>query len=99
VVERSGTARCLLASEPRVPMTLAPSVQSLPGDMSNLAIQRSPHVGPSTGGMLPPHQEAHYALVRTLPLFEGVRDEDLVAAIAQNGIFVRQLERDMFVLD
>jgi Fe-S-cluster-containing hydrogenase component 2 len=49
--------------------------------------------------MLPPHQEAHYALVRTLPLFEGVRDEDLIAAIAQNGIFVRQLERDMFVLD
>src|SRR5262245_17608298 len=74
-------------------------MQSLPGEMSNLAIQRNPHVGPSTGGMLPPHQEAHYALVRTLPLFEGVRDEDLVAAIAQNGIFVRQLERDMFVLD
>src|SRR5689334_6683452 len=67
--------------------------------MPNLAIQRSPHVGPSTGGMLPPHQEAHYALIRTLPLFEGVRDEDLVAAIAQSGIFVRQLERDMFVLD
>jgi Fe-S-cluster-containing hydrogenase component 2 len=67
--------------------------------MSNLAIQRNPHVGPSTGGMLPPHQEAHYALVRTLPLFEGVRDEDLIAAIAQSGIFVRQLERDMFVLD
>jgi Fe-S-cluster-containing hydrogenase component 2 len=68
--------------------------------MSNLAIQqRNPQVGPSTGGMLPPHQEAHYALVRTLPLFGGVRDEDLVAAIAQNGIFVRQLERDMFVLD
>jgi Fe-S-cluster-containing hydrogenase component 2 len=49
--------------------------------------------------MLPPHQEAHYALVRTLPLFEGVRDEDLAQAIAQNGIFVRQLDRDMFVLD
>ncbi len=74
-------------------------MQTSPREMSNLAMQRNPQVGPSTGGMLPPHQEAHYALVRTLPLFEGVRDEDLVAAIAQNGIFVRQLERDMFVLD
>jgi hypothetical protein len=64
--------------------------------MSNLAIQRTPF-GPT--GMLPPGLEADYAHVRQSPLFEGVPNEDLIAAMSQGGIAVRQLERDMFVLD
>jgi hypothetical protein len=40
-----------------------------------------------------------YALVRQLPLFEGVGNEDLIAAMNQGGIAVRRLERDMFVLN
>ncbi|MBL9016585.1 MAG: 4Fe-4S binding protein [Myxococcales bacterium] len=65
--------------------------------MSNLAIQRSAPVGPT--GMLPPGTDQDYALVRQLPLFEGVGNEDLMAAMQQGGIAVRRLERDMFVLD
>jgi Fe-S-cluster-containing hydrogenase component 2 len=65
--------------------------------MSNLAIQRSAPVGPT--GMLPPGMEQDYALVRQLPLFEGVGNQDLIAAMQQGGIAVRRLERDMFVLD
>ncbi len=65
--------------------------------MSNLAIQRSAPVGPT--GMLPPGMEQDYALVRQLPLFEGVSNDDLIAAMQQGGIQVRRLERDMFVLD
>ena len=61
--------------------------------MSNLAIQHAPT------GMLPPQLEADYAHVRTSPLFEGVPNEDLFAAMTQGGISVRPLERDMFVLD
>ncbi len=49
--------------------------------------------------MLPPGLEADYGVVRTLPMFEGVGDADLIAAIEQNGIGVRRIERDMFVLD
>jgi Fe-S-cluster-containing hydrogenase component 2 len=49
--------------------------------------------------MLPPGLEGDYALVRQLPLFEGVGNEDLIAAMNQGGIAVRHLERDMFVLD
>ena len=64
--------------------------------MSNLAIQRTPF-GPT--GMLPPGLEADYAHVRQSPLFEGVPNEDLIAAMSQGGIAVRHLERDMFVLD
>ncbi len=49
--------------------------------------------------MLPPGMDQDYALVRQLPLFEGVGNEDLIAAMNQGGIAVRRLERDMFVLD
>ena len=49
--------------------------------------------------MLPPGMEPDYALVRQLPLFEGVGNEDLIAAMQQGGIRIRRLERDMFVLD
>jgi len=49
--------------------------------------------------MLPPGLEADYGVVRQLPLFEGIPDEDLVHAMAQRGIGLRSLERDMFVLD
>ena len=66
--------------------------------MSNLAIQRT---ATSSGamGMLPPNMEPDYALVRQLPLFEGVGNEDLIAAMVQGGVSIRRLERDMFVLD
>ncbi|MBA3540441.1 MAG: 4Fe-4S dicluster domain-containing protein [Deltaproteobacteria bacterium] len=53
----------------------------------------------STGGMLPPGLETDYARVRQLPLFEGITDQDLMAAMTQGGIALRYLERDMFVLD
>ena len=49
--------------------------------------------------MLPPGLEGDYALVRQLPLFEGVGNDDLIRAMNQGGIVVRHLERDMFVLD
>lgn len=49
--------------------------------------------------MLPPHLEADYAVIRALPLLEGVRSEDLITAMMQGGIAIRPLERDMFVLD
>ncbi len=49
--------------------------------------------------MLPPGMDPDYALVRQLPLFEGVGNEDLIAAMQQGGIRIRRLERDMFVLD
>jgi Fe-S-cluster-containing hydrogenase component 2 len=65
--------------------------------MSNLAMQRSAPTGP--GGMLPPGLERAYELIRNLPLFEGVPDQDLIAAMSQGGIAHRTLERDMFVLD
>src|ERR1051325_2889788 len=64
--------------------------------MSNLAIQRSAPTGP---GMLPPGLEADYGVVRQLPLFEGIPNEDLMHAMSQGGIGLRSLERDMFVLD
>src|SRR5438132_11469051 len=69
--------------------------------MSNLAIQRNAPSG--TGGMvppgLPPGLEEAYGLLRALPLFEGIPDSDLIAAMSQGGIAHRTLERDMFVLD
>src|SRR5215470_6402756 len=65
--------------------------------MSNLAMQRSAPHGP--GAMVPPGLEADYALIRKLPIFEGVPNEDLVVAMTQGGISQRHLERDMFVLD
>jgi len=66
--------------------------------MSNLAIQQHVPVG-TGGGMVPPGLESAYAVIRKLPLFEGVPNEDLVAAMTQGGIAYRTLERDMFVLD
>ena len=59
--------------------------------MSNLAIQRGAPIGP--GGMLPPSLEAVYAVVRQLPLFEGIPDDDLVHTMTQGGIALRTLER------
>ncbi|HEY5923869.1 MAG TPA: 4Fe-4S dicluster domain-containing protein [Kofleriaceae bacterium] len=64
--------------------------------MSNLAIHQS---APMPGAMVPPGLEKAYTLLRGLPLFEGIPDQDLIAAMAQGGIANRQLERDMFVLD
>ncbi|HEU4613589.1 MAG TPA: 4Fe-4S dicluster domain-containing protein, partial [Kofleriaceae bacterium] len=49
--------------------------------------------------MVPPGLEKAYTLLRGLPLFEGIPDQDLIAAMSQGGIANRQLERDMFVLD
>ncbi|HEY1547411.1 MAG TPA: 4Fe-4S dicluster domain-containing protein [Kofleriaceae bacterium] len=37
--------------------------------------------------------------MRNLPLFEGVPNQDLIAAMQQGGISPRHVERDMFVLD
>ncbi len=65
--------------------------------MSNLAMQRNAPAGP--GGRVPPGLEQAYELIRNLPLFEGVPDQDLIAAMSQGGIAHRTLERDMFVLD
>ncbi|HEU4733673.1 MAG TPA: 4Fe-4S binding protein [Kofleriaceae bacterium] len=67
------------------------------GEMSNLATQRSSPSGPP--GMLPPALEADYGVIRQLPLFEGIPNEDLVHAMSQGGISLRSLERDMYVLD
>ncbi|HEY1555536.1 MAG TPA: 4Fe-4S dicluster domain-containing protein [Kofleriaceae bacterium] len=67
--------------------------------MSNLAIQQHVPVGPPGGGMVPPGLESAYEVIRKLPLFEGVPNDDLIAALAQGGIAYRTLERDMFVLD
>jgi len=66
------------------------------GEMSNLAIQRS---APIAAGMLPPGLEADYGVVRQLPLFESIPNNDLIHAMSQGGITLRSLERDMFVLD
>jgi len=49
--------------------------------------------------MVPPGLEADYALIRKLPIFEGVPNEDLVVAMTQGGIATKHVERDMFVLD
>ena len=68
--------------------------------MSNLAIQQSAPAGSGPGGaMVPPGLEADYAVIRNLPLFEGVPSQDLIAAMQQGGIAQRLIERDMFVLD
>jgi len=71
-------------------------VAQFPGQMSNLAIQQSASI---PGAMVPPGLEKAYTLLRGLPLFEGIPDNDLIAAMTQGGIATRQLERDMFVLD
>ncbi|HEY4239908.1 MAG TPA: 4Fe-4S binding protein [Kofleriaceae bacterium] len=63
-------------------------------------MQQSAPIGPAgPAAMLPPGMEGDYAVVRQLPLFDGVPNEDLAAAMLQGGIAVRTLERDMFVLD
>ena len=49
--------------------------------------------------MLPPGMEADYGVIRQLPLFEGIPNNDLIHAMSQGGIALRSLERDMFVLD
>lgn len=69
--------------------------------MSNLAIQHNaqPGMAPAVDPIVPPGLERDYQLVRSLPLFEGIPNQDLVAAMTQGGISQRQLERDMFVLD
>ena len=75
--------------------TLRPA-PPFPGEMSNLAIQRSAPMG--TGGP-PPGMEADYVVIRPLPLFEGIPDNALIHAMSQGGIVLRSLERDMFVLE
>jgi Fe-S-cluster-containing hydrogenase component 2 len=65
-----------------------------------LAIQHNAPAGSGPGGpMLPPGLEADYAVIRNLPLFEGVPNHDLIAAMQQGGVATRHIERDMFVLD
>jgi Fe-S-cluster-containing hydrogenase component 2 len=76
--------------------TLQP-VSPFTGEMSNLALQRSAQSGPPT--MLPPGLEGDYSVIRQLPLFEGIPNDDLIHAMSQGGIALRSLERDMFVLD
>jgi Fe-S-cluster-containing hydrogenase component 2 len=49
--------------------------------------------------MLPPGLDADYGVIRQLPLFESIPNHDLLHAMAQAGIALRALERDMFVLD
>ncbi len=49
--------------------------------------------------MVPPGLERDYALIRNLPLFDGIPNQDLISAMTSGGIAHRQLERDMFVLD
>jgi Fe-S-cluster-containing hydrogenase component 2 len=71
-------------------------VAPFPREMSNLAIQQAASIA---GAMVPPGLEKAYGLIRGLPLFEGIPDNDLIAAMSQGGIANRQLERDMFVLD
>ena len=61
-----------------------------------MAIQQAT---PNSAAMVPPGLEKAYSLLRGLPLFEGIPDPDLIAAMTQGGIAHRQLERDMFVLD
>jgi Fe-S-cluster-containing hydrogenase component 2 len=43
--------------------------------------------------------EADYAVVRQLPIFDGIPDQDLLLALSQGGLKPRTVERDMFVLD
>ena len=71
-------------------------VAQVHGKKSTLAIQQA---APYSAAMVPPGFEKAYSLLRGLPLFEGVPDPDLIAAMTQGGIAHRQLERDMFVLD
>jgi len=66
--------------------------------MSNLAIQQSAPAGLAPG-LLPPHLEGDFGFIRSLPLFEGVGSEDLANAMMQGGVALRNVERDMFVLD
>jgi Fe-S-cluster-containing hydrogenase component 2 len=66
-------------------------------EMSNLAIE--PNASFEPGVMVPPGLEPDYLLVRKLAIFEGIPDEDLLAAMTRGGIAQRQVERDMFVLD
>jgi Fe-S-cluster-containing hydrogenase component 2 len=76
------------------------ALSQVPVEMSNLAIHHSAQAGSGPGGpMLPPGLEADYAVIRNLPLFEGVPNQDLIAAMQQRGVATRHLERDMFVLD
>jgi Fe-S-cluster-containing hydrogenase component 2 len=73
-------------------------IVAAPAQMSNFAAyQRNAPAG--TGGMLPPGLEGDYALVRKLPIFEGIPNEDLIAAMQAGGLAQRHVERDMFVLD
>src|SRR4029078_8125688 len=67
------------------------------GEMSNLAIHQSAQIGPPT--MLPPGLEADYSVIRQLPLFEGIPNDDLIHAMSQRGIALRPRERYMSVLD
>lgn len=66
--------------------------------MSNLAIQQQPSIGPMPAPALS-GPEADFALLQSLPLFEGINPQDLGMALHQNGIAVRRIERDMFVVD
>lgn len=55
--------------------------------------------GPSDGGIVPPDLERDYAVVRKLPLFDGIPTADLIAVMRQGTLAHRLVERDMFVLD
>ena len=65
--------------------------------MSNLAIQQSAPA--DRARWYHPVWRRTTRCSAQLPLFEGIPNEDLIAAMTQGGIAHRQLERDMFVLD
>src|SRR5688572_17151983 len=49
-------------------------------EMSNLVIERSAAVGPAP--MLPPGLDADYAALRQLPIFDGIPNNELAAALS-----------------
>jgi Fe-S-cluster-containing hydrogenase component 2 len=63
--------------------------------MSNLVIERSAAVGPAP--MLPPGLDADYAALRQLPIFDGIPNNELAAALSSQQIVRRVVDRDMFV--
>ncbi len=66
-----------------------------------MAIQHSASAGQGGGGAMvpPPGLEADYGLIRRLPLFDGVPNDELISGLQNHGISKRLLERDMFVAE
>lgn len=64
--------------------------------MSTYAIDRKP-ANPAV--MLPPGLDVDYAVIRALPIFDGVADADLALALGAGGVARRVLDRDLFTID